>query len=129
MIPWVAGWGRGAARQGALIMMRLFALDAEAHVEGGIFQKFHGVTVPVRLVGPVRIGQFLADPEALKKYYGQGLREKVLPQAENIESVPKDDVFKKFDTDGTNYLERNEVVGFVNATFTHMGIDRKARDS
>ena len=34
----------------------------------------------------------VADLETLKSYYGQGFREKQLPRAKNLESVPKTDV-------------------------------------
>lgn len=35
---------------------------------------------------------FLADPDALKKYYGQGFAESALPRRDNVEEVPKNEV-------------------------------------
>lgn len=38
---------------------------------------------------------FLADPDALKSYYGQGFQPKSLHGNPNIDDVPKQDVFKR----------------------------------
>lgn len=38
---------------------------------------------------------FLADKEALADYYGQGFQKNVIPQSQNIETVPKKDVLDK----------------------------------
>ena len=38
---------------------------------------------------------FLADKEALQKYYGQDFRADAIPQYNNVEIVPKDDVLDK----------------------------------
>lgn len=38
---------------------------------------------------------FLADKEALQEYYGQGFRADAIPQYNNVEIVPKDDVLDK----------------------------------
>jgi len=35
---------------------------------------------------------FLADPEALKRYYGEGFQASALPRRPNVEEIPKDDV-------------------------------------
>ena len=37
---------------------------------------------------------FLADVEALEKYYGQGFRQSALPRNPKIEAVPKQDIIK-----------------------------------
>lgn len=38
---------------------------------------------------------FLADKDALQEYYGQGFRADAIPQYNNVEIVPKDDVLDK----------------------------------
>ena len=40
---------------------------------------------------------FLADREALEAFYGQGYRSKALPPEQNVEQIPKQDVFKGLD--------------------------------
>ena len=40
---------------------------------------------------------FLADTEALETYFGQGFRKSALPENNNIETVPKQDVLSGLD--------------------------------
>ena len=40
---------------------------------------------------------FLADREALEAFYGQGYRSNALPPEQNVEQIPKQDVFKGLD--------------------------------
>ena len=38
---------------------------------------------------------FLADPEALARYYGDGFSHKVIGQPANVEAIPKSEVFRR----------------------------------
>jgi hypothetical protein len=39
----------------------------------------------------------VADPETLAGYYGQGFRRNVLPKREDIEAVPKEQLYESLD--------------------------------
>jgi hypothetical protein len=45
----------------------------------------------------------IADPETLASYYGQGFRQNALPRREDVEAVPKDELYRSLEraTSGT----------------------------
>ena len=49
---------------------------------------------------------FLADREALEEFYGQGYRSNALPPEQNVEQIPKQDVFKGLDQAARNTGKR-----------------------
>ena len=49
---------------------------------------------------------FLADPDALAKYYGQGFSRKAIGQTVDIEAVPKSEVFNRLKSATANTIKR-----------------------
>ena len=49
---------------------------------------------------------FLADPDAVESYYGQGFRRQDLPRNPNVEQVPRQDVLNGLDRAANNTRKR-----------------------
>jgi hypothetical protein len=50
---------------------------------------------------------FFADVDALKRYYGQGFSENVIPKRQDIENISKDDIFDKL-SKATNKTQKGK---------------------
>jgi hypothetical protein len=74
-------------------------VDSESPVAGGRWKHVHGGVGELsedhcHLMVQTVEAWLIADPEALAEYYGKGFRRGALPRHENIEAVPKDNLYK-----------------------------------
>jgi hypothetical protein len=54
------------------------------------------------LMAQVMESWFLADPDALERFYGQGFATRQIPKRQNVEEVPKTEVMSALDTASRN---------------------------
>ncbi len=65
---------------------------------GDEWERPEGVTdEQLHLMVQVMEAWLVADPDALKGYYGQGFKPNKLPNANNVETIDKEDLYQKLD--------------------------------
>lgn len=78
--------------------VNILLVDAEARVEAGVFAHLTGwqfkgcVEDTVHLMAQTMEAWIVADRDALRRFYGQGLQDSALSNASNLETVEKSDL-------------------------------------
>jgi len=75
----------------------ILILDAEGPDDGRLFDKLSisgASRESVFFMVQIMESWFLADVAALKSYYGEGFKESAIPRHEDVEIVPKRDVYR-----------------------------------